>query len=340
MKIKVSAGDKKLTDIFLRQTPGRLGKWSGLQFFINSDIKDCDWWFICHSSGITKKETVLCDPDKIIYFSMEPYEFDNPLEFIKQFKKLVLCDRAIIGHNVKYFNPITWWVGIEVKFNGGHLFSNIIKQDYDSLTQMKCGEKINKISVICSNKNIFPGHKKRVDFLERLKNHPISKYIDFYGAGFAPVLDKMDAILPYKYHLVMENSVVDDYWSEKLGDSFLGFSLPIYHGCPNLDKYFSDDSFISINIDNFEEAIQIIEGLVKNDVFADRFDKIIESRDLILNNYNIFEVMAKIANDKTENKILCTIFPIDHFREFSLKRLFSIYLKKIGLFRFVKLLIK
>jgi argininosuccinate lyase len=73
-------------------------------------------------------------------------EFDNTMEFLNQFNKLVICDRGIKGNNITYINPITWWVGIEVKFNGGHQFSRKIKQDYDSLMQMKCGKKINKLS--------------------------------------------------------------------------------------------------------------------------------------------------------------------------------------------------
>jgi hypothetical protein len=336
MKIKVSAGNSTLTEHFLRQTPGRSGRLHGYEFIVNSDVETCDWWFVCHSSGLLKKESVVCDSDKIVYLSMEPDEFDNPSKFLNQFGKIVVCDRKVRHNNIIYMNPITWWVGIEVKFNGGHKFSKIIKHDYDSLKEMKMGEKKNKISLICSNKSIFAGHKKRLEFIEKLKNHHVSRFIDFYGAGFDPVLDKMDVILPYKYHLVLENSVLEDYWSEKLGDSFLGFSLPIYHGCPNLEDYFPSDSFASINIDDFEGTIKILEKLINSDYFERNFSAVIESRNLILNKYNIFQLMASIANVESSNKHKCTIQPIGDFFAFSLKRNVAKYLRKIGLLGFVK----
>ena len=79
--------------------------------------------------------------------------------------------------------------------------------------------------IILSDKDFSEGHKKRIEFVNKIISLPISEYIDVYGHGFKPIPDKWDAIAPYKYHLVLENSVQKDYWSEKLADSFLGFSF-------------------------------------------------------------------------------------------------------------------
>ena len=41
--------------------------------------------------------------------------------------------------------------------------------------------------------------------------------------------DKWDAIAPYKYHIVFDNLLSNrTHWSEKLADSFLGFSLLLF----------------------------------------------------------------------------------------------------------------
>ena len=54
-----------------------------------------------------------------------------------------------------------------------------------------------------------------------------------------PIEDKFDALIGYKYHLALENSVIPDYWTEKLADSLLAWCKPIYYGCPNINDYFS-----------------------------------------------------------------------------------------------------
>ena len=149
--IKVSSGNSKFSALLLRQTPKGKGIWGDCQFLVNQDVERCDWWVICHVSGLQKKESTLCDPDHIVYISMEPSEriLDISNDFINQFSKIVVCDRNISHRNIKYANGITWWVGINMQHNNGiHCFSPQYSLDYDILTNMKGPLKKNKISVI------------------------------------------------------------------------------------------------------------------------------------------------------------------------------------------------
>ncbi len=98
-------------------------------------------------------------------------------------------------------------------------------------------EKTMALSTICSNKQLTQGHKARLDFLEDLNQHLGSDF-SMYGYGRTPVVDKWDALWPYHYHLVVENTCIKDYWSEKLADAFLAFCMPIVWGCTNLNDYF------------------------------------------------------------------------------------------------------
>jgi len=301
--IKVSAGPYKDNKLLLRQFPEMSGIWGDCKFIINSDIDKCDWWFVMHGSGVVKTEECLCDPSHIVYISMEPSEVMSRVsnDFINQFSHLVLCDRNITHPSITYMNWLTWWVGVViVKSKKSFVYKNQ-NLNYDDFTDMKPIDKMNKLSIIMSKKNFSEGHEKRINFIDKLINSPIAKYIDIYGDGYTPIPDKWDGIAQYKYHLVIENSSIKDYWSEKLADSFLGFSLPIYYGCPNIFDYFSKDSIILIDIDNIEKSIRTIKNVIEENLYDDHVRSINIARNQVLNEYNIFNLMAQMSLVKGSN---------------------------------------
>jgi len=79
--------------------------------------------------------------------------------------------------------------------------------------------------------------------------------IDIFGRGINEIEDKWDALDRYKYHIALENSVVEDYWTEKLSDAYLAGCYPIYYGCPNIEKYFDISSLARINITQSDPVI-------------------------------------------------------------------------------------
>ena len=314
--IKVSVADSALAEIYLRQTPHRIGVWADCNFIVNTPLQKCDWWVICHNSGLTIPETTLCDPKHIVYVSMEPSDSWLPQQFLDQFSHLVSCDRPL-RHPIKTFrNGLTWWVGIQVKHEGVYQISPQFILDYDMLSAMRCPDKKKFLSIICSNKSFMTGHKKRNTFLEKLRAHPISAHIDFFGGGINPVDDKWDVIAPYKYHLVLENSVVPDYWSEKLADSFLGFAFPIYYGCPNIHDYFSRDALRIIDIENFDETVTALEELLIHDPYQKHLPAINKARQQVLNDYNLFQLIADICDKPAKRLAQCQLKPRTSFSQF------------------------
>jgi len=298
--IKVSAGMH--TNLLLRQSPGMNGIWGDCKFLINTNVEKCDWWFVLHGSGLNNTEESFCDPKHIVYVSMEPTETMSTVssKFIDQFSSLVICDREIRHPNITYMNWLTWWVGIVVsKDKDTSFFSKNHNLNYDDFINMKPIPKENKLSIIMSNKNLGIGHQKRLNFIDRLINSSISKYIDVYGDGYKKIPDKWNAISQYKYHLVIENSNIKDYWSEKLADSFLGFAIPVYCGCPNILDYFSEKSLLVINIDNFDQSILAIKKAIEENLYDEKIDAIKIARNQVLNEYNIFNLMSKMANTKS-----------------------------------------
>jgi hypothetical protein len=179
---------------------------------------------------------------------------------------------------------------------------------------MHPGKKINRISLICSDKDFLPGHKIRTNFIKQLKASPASQHIDFFGAGSNPIPDKLDAIAPYKYHLAIENTIAKDYWTEKLSDSFLGYALPIYAGCPNISQYFPGNSLFSVDLTNIEAAINTVNDVIRLDPHASRLPSIIQARSKVLNDYNVLNILSQLCERSSTNIQTCTLNPREDFK--------------------------
>jgi Glycosyltransferase family 10 (fucosyltransferase). len=313
LTIKVSSGDPKFSKLFLRQSPGGKGIWRNCHFIVNEEVEQCDWWVVCHFSGLRKIEETLCSPDHLIYISMEPKEYFTTEKFLNQFSKLVLCDREIKHPNIIYRNGLTWWAGLTVHHECGHHFTTDGMLTFEKLISMPFPNKTKMMSIICSGNRGLSGHMKRLDFLERLDKHPIGASIDFYGGGLNPVDDKMDAILPYRYTIALENCSVLNYWSEKLADAYLGFALPIYYGCPNIHEYFAAQALNIIDIDDFDKSMAMIEDTLEKDPYEAHFEAIVQARKQVLNEYNIFQLMADICQEPAKRLVKCRLKPCGHF---------------------------
>ena len=344
--IKVSAGWSKKTSLLLRQSVNSEGVWNDCRFIINDNkLEKCDWWFVLHGSGLVERENCLCDPDHVVYVSMEPTEKMSQAsgKFLEQFSHLIICDRDIKHRNLIYSMWLTWNAGIVMtreKNKKTHYvknffinkFNNVVhpnvRFNYDQFSRMKPVKKLNKISVILSDKDFSEGHKKRIEFVNKIIKLPISKYIDVYGHGFNSIPDKWDAIAPYKYHLVLENSVQKNYWSEKLADAFLGFSFPIYYGCPDIYDYFSKDSLGVIDIENIDHAVKILQGMIDDKIYDNNMQAIDISRNQVLNQYNIFNLISKLAINKSLKYENVTLNINMFFKDSLIKKLARFILSK------------
>ena len=278
----------------LRQTPGEKGVWGNCQFFVNQDMDECDWWVV--SDSLPKTETCKCDPKKTIFVTGEPptiKSYDN--NFLKQFKTTITCERNDIKHpNIIYNQQGLFWMigGAPVKGAGP---AEKKTRNYDELKSINDVKKTKLISAIVSTKKITEGHQARLAFIEEAKKY-FKDRLDVFGVGHNPIPDKWNAIAPYKYHIVMENSSINDYWTEKLSDTFLSLSLPIYYGCPNIAKYFPDMPLVPIDVSNINESIKRIENVISDNFYEEKNDKIKEAKQLILDKYNFFASIASFCD--------------------------------------------
>ena len=87
----------------------------------------------------------------------------------------------------------------------------------------------------------------RLNFIHKLNNY---KKIDMGGRAFNNigklVKDKIEFLSDYKFSISMENTEGDGYVSEKIIDSFIAGTIPIYYGDYMIDEYINNKAFILI----------------------------------------------------------------------------------------------
>lgn len=275
---------------------------------MNASIPNCDFWVI--REGVPKPETTFCPKENIIFITEEPYHnWHYPLKFLAQFGLVIAFERGVKGENVVYGPPFESW-SVGRKTLSGE-FKNIMT--YDELKAVQNFKKDKVISVCVSNKAFYPEQVKRLEFIRKLSK---KMDIDVFGTNINDLDDKWDALRRYKYHIALENFICDDYFTCKLTDAFLGGCLPFYSGAPNILKYFPEYSLCPINIGNFNEAYDLINWVIDHDGYEDRIKDIQTARDLVLTEYNIFSVIARILSPLNPNlpKEMVTIHPAQEFQ--------------------------
>ena len=125
--------------------------------------------------------------------------------------------------------------------------------------------------------------------------------IDVFGRGIKDFDDKWEVLAPYKYHISLENSSTNHYWTEKLADSYLAETFPIYYGCKNITDYFPESSLASIDISDFDQTVRIIDKIIEEDRYEKSIDVLKACKHKILNEYNIFDYIAKLCDSLDAN---------------------------------------
>ncbi|MFM2476542.1 glycosyltransferase family 10 domain-containing protein [Celerinatantimonas sp. MCCC 1A17872] len=179
-----------------------------------------------------------------------------------------------------------------------------INKSYDELLHLEPESlhKSDEIAWITSNSRSRKGHVLRMELLDYLneKGYPVN----LYGRGFVPINDKFTALYPCKYSLAIENYSCRDYWTEKLTDSFLSWNMPIYWGATNITDYFPKESMILIDITDKEKSLEILKEAIANNLWEKNIEYIRESRDLILNKYQIFPFLNDLVNHNSNNNCI------------------------------------
>lgn len=263
----------------MRQTPGASGNWGGLHFTCDP-VGECDAVIVLNH--VPEQLSVRCSPSNVWALMQEPYVpgvFEWMVGGHEQFAHVFTHHPAKKSAGEKYIrcHPAVPW----------H-----VNKSYDELKSIAVPDKQRSISSITSNLEAFPGHKVRKDFLALVRSSGLP--IDLYGKGVSFIEDKWDGLVPYHYSLAIENSSSPDYWTEKIADCFLSWTIPIYYGCTNLEDYFPAESFIRIDINHPQEALATIAAALSSDKWQSRLPALAEARQRVLDRYQFFPQMQKL----------------------------------------------
>lgn len=218
-----------------------------------------------------------CFPENNIAFMMEPgvkwkhpWMFKGLDQYYKVYSPIQQSGNTILSHGF-----LGWY----------------FQQDHNYLKYLPVPGKTKTISCIASNLKQLEGHRLRLNFIKILRQR--LPQTDFFGKGTHFLHNKMDGLLPYRYNIALENFSSPHYFTEKINDCFLCYTVPLYYGCKKIGKYFPEKSFITIDIQNPEAAIRKIEEVLLHDDWHSRLEAVKEARDLVLNKY---QPLAGAAN--------------------------------------------
>lgn len=124
--------------------------------------------------------------------------------------------------------------------------------------QKKIYQKNKNLNIIASSKKITEGHKLRHAIVEKY-----GKRLDAIGNGYKPFDQKVEGLRDYRYSIVVENSRINSYFSEKLLDCFFTGTIPIYWGFPKVIEFFDERGIIIFN--NINQLEDIIKRISKED---------------------------------------------------------------------------
>lgn len=252
-----------------------------------------------------KNHLVYCNSTTTTVFAItEPQHIhEHSIPFLEQFDMVITFYPIDLKTKVIYWRPLLpWFVGMKFNLNSktwspGSFYS------YDSLSNYHNFNRISdKVCIITSSKVFTPGHQKRINLINYLKGRD-NTIFDIYGIEDANVEDKMDVLSRYEFSLVIENSEIINYWTEKLLDAIIAENVIYYIGCPNIGDYFQTKTIIPISHLCFEEMYLKIKNDLQNIKYKNLIQDLSKTKKRGLEEFNIFQEVIKFTKQaKTKNK--------------------------------------
>jgi hypothetical protein len=177
-----------------------------------------------------------CPKENVIGFAYEPYDIlkNTFTKFIPYAQK----------HISKYY------IGLqrdlpELFIEGYPYMCHRWKRDLKKILKNKKRQYV--MSMIASSKNYLEGHKYRHKLIKKLLKTKMNIHI--YGRNLESLyndkrikgtFDNYEPYDNYQYSICLENSLSNDYISEKYTTCIISNTIPLYYGAKNVNKYFGD----------------------------------------------------------------------------------------------------
>lgn len=282
----------ELLERFSKQTPGGYGVWKDRysMLFGVPDQKDADWTVIL---GDVPEEFPYrhIDSKHAIYVQRElPANGYTPPAWHSNAAR-------ILNYENGYCLGI-WWV----------------ERSFQELLDLKPGPRPLKVGVITTAKMATEGQQLRIEFLRKFAKkapdlldvwgkdeHQLKSLFGSCYRGSLPYNgpnarngDKSAGIEPYPLSFCFENCQQLNYFSEKLLDVLLLWSLPLYWGCPNLcPDFFPGGAFAWLPLGSpYFDVDEVIEWVRSDPAIS--LDAIAEARNRILWQHNLWPMLSRL----------------------------------------------
>lgn len=286
----------------LRQTPNQSGVIGNVKF--SSEInyaKSADFLVTSEANEIQELNMAKKSNAKVVYIFMENPEIIFPDLTGRNTPDIIISpyNHALSPQETRsviYAPCVPWFYGIEFATNQGLM--HIPKRtclDLNEIFALKKPKKTKLLSMICSGKTWTKGHQWRCSVAEAMNNY-FGSEIDIYGFGHEPLADKKDAIDPYLFTITIENGSHANYITEKVVDSLIGWSIPIYGGAENISE------FLGVDIPTIEygckkeDAVKLAKKIISSGGLSEQGLK--KLRDSALQKLNLFQALPDILGLK------------------------------------------
>lgn len=303
--IKINILSRFDRDRFYRQLD--IDRFPASEYYIKENsTEDVIWDLVLVFEGLNNPHKVNVKEGGLIFISGEPPAFCTyPHGFTQQFDWVISSHEKIQHKHLCLMQQALNW-----HYSYNRTIKSYNKEFYE-IRDMPIPIKSKPISIITSNQKLLPGHSRRIRLIETLLKK-YGEYIDLYGKGFKYIDDKAEALDDYYFHICIENSNVNHYWTEKIADPLLAYTVPIYVGAPNIGDYFDTEGMINCSIDDENGISSIIESIIRDPEgeFTKRLEKLTANRNKILHEYNIYPYIINfykkniVPTDKTKTTII------------------------------------
>lgn len=296
IKVSISGAPLQLSlDAFKDLENPLFNEWD---IFINDPSKrEADCWFIIEDVPIFDTQCKV-SAENIFFLAAETAQSVSHIEessymkhFLSQFGKVYTFHQYLDPCSVPSIPFLPWMINS----NHGDSIWATHERDVDFFLNLDPPLKTKLISVICSKQQLTDNHRMRLRFVEYLKVH-FGDSLDWFGNGVETVAEKWEALAPYKYTIVLENQSRFNVLTEKIGDAYLAHTYPFYWGAPNIHDFFSTDSLTTLNIEDIQGSIAIIESTLESGLFEYRSNQLCASREIVLKNLNFLNRILVIAD--------------------------------------------
>jgi hypothetical protein len=230
--------------------------------------------------GFTK-EQINTDKNHTIYYIQEPFWSDNWDRDANN-----KSSRVFVPYSPRYGNHKEMISGPTKSLYGGHGdMDHRFEWNWSADSMLKINPpKIKNLSVVQADN--IPNYNENTIYCERrnlvngLKDSDLE--IEIHGnyqdtdhpKSFGNCWNKKVGLNDYRFSIAIENSVLNNYFTEKFYDCILCDTIPVYYGAPNISDYIDSNSFLQLPSLNVEECLEFLKDQCTEENYNNRFNSL------------------------------------------------------------------